>query len=356
MPGVAGIAGRLRLFRATASSCRRSSGRLMAQTRARRRDRSAACAVRARALRRRTTADRPLRRRRGFLKPVVLGAPVDKRVILAARLASGQRAPGEGSAHDHTDIAGRCCHRGVVVVFATSSLAQERVFFGIATGGTGGTYYPLGGMLAQLISQQGDDRRQEAVGHRRDRGRLGRQRAAPRAQGHRERVRRRRHPRRRVQRQGPVRRQAGEEPARARRAVPRAGAARHARHRRTCKSVQGPEGQVGVVGLAGIGPVAAAGRPARGARHDAQGHRRGPVVVHAVGRQDQGRQPDRVADHRRCADVVDHRSRQRARHPHRSAGRSGDRGPAQEAAVLRERPAAGQHLQGPGRRRSTRSP
>lgn len=30
--------------------------------------------------------------------------------------------------------------------------AQERVFFGIATGGTGGTYYPLGGMLAQLIS------------------------------------------------------------------------------------------------------------------------------------------------------------------------------------------------------------
>ena len=36
------------------------------------------------------------------------------------------------------------------------------MFFGIATGGTGGTYYPLGGMLAQLISQQGDDRRQEA--------------------------------------------------------------------------------------------------------------------------------------------------------------------------------------------------
>ena len=30
--------------------------------------------------------------------------------------------------------------------------AAERVFFGIATGGTGGTYYPLGGMLAQLIS------------------------------------------------------------------------------------------------------------------------------------------------------------------------------------------------------------
>jgi len=35
-----------------------------------------------------------------------------------------------------------------------STLAQERVFFGIATGGTGGTYYPLGGMLAQLISNK----------------------------------------------------------------------------------------------------------------------------------------------------------------------------------------------------------
>ena len=35
---------------------------------------------------------------------------------------------------------------------ATAALAQQRLFFGIATGGTGGTYYPLGGMLAQLIS------------------------------------------------------------------------------------------------------------------------------------------------------------------------------------------------------------
>jgi len=32
--------------------------------------------------------------------------------------------------------------------------AQDRVFFGIATGGTGGTYYPLGGMLAQLLSNK----------------------------------------------------------------------------------------------------------------------------------------------------------------------------------------------------------
>ena len=37
---------------------------------------------------------------------------------------------------------------------ATTALAQQRMFFGIATGGTGGTYYPLGGMLAQLISNK----------------------------------------------------------------------------------------------------------------------------------------------------------------------------------------------------------
>lgn len=37
---------------------------------------------------------------------------------------------------------------------AGSAMAQQRVFFGIATGGTGGTYYPLGGMLAQLISNK----------------------------------------------------------------------------------------------------------------------------------------------------------------------------------------------------------
>lgn len=37
---------------------------------------------------------------------------------------------------------------------ATTAIAQQRVFFGIATGGTGGTYYPLGGMLAQLISNK----------------------------------------------------------------------------------------------------------------------------------------------------------------------------------------------------------
>ena len=37
---------------------------------------------------------------------------------------------------------------------ATTAAAQQRQFFGIATGGTGGTYYPLGGMLAQLISNK----------------------------------------------------------------------------------------------------------------------------------------------------------------------------------------------------------
>jgi len=37
---------------------------------------------------------------------------------------------------------------------AAGAMAQQRVFFGIATGGTGGTYYPLGGMLAQLISNK----------------------------------------------------------------------------------------------------------------------------------------------------------------------------------------------------------
>lgn len=40
------------------------------------------------------------------------------------------------------------------IACAGSAVAQDRVFFGIATGGTGGTYYPLGGMLAQLISNK----------------------------------------------------------------------------------------------------------------------------------------------------------------------------------------------------------
>ena len=42
----------------------------------------------------------------------------------------------------------------VAATAATTAWAQQRLFFGIATGGTGGTYYPLGGMLAQLISNK----------------------------------------------------------------------------------------------------------------------------------------------------------------------------------------------------------
>jgi hypothetical protein len=44
---------------------------------------------------------------------------------------------------------------GTLALLATVAQAQsQRLFFGIATGGTGGTYYPLGGMLAQLISNK----------------------------------------------------------------------------------------------------------------------------------------------------------------------------------------------------------
>ena len=40
----------------------------------------------------------------------------------------------------------------MVALVAAPAPAADRVFFAIATGGTGGTYYPLGGMLAQLLS------------------------------------------------------------------------------------------------------------------------------------------------------------------------------------------------------------
>ena len=42
------------------------------------------------------------------------------------------------------------------IALTAPAAAQDRVFVGIATGGTGGTYYPLGGMLAQLISNEAD--------------------------------------------------------------------------------------------------------------------------------------------------------------------------------------------------------
>lgn len=42
----------------------------------------------------------------------------------------------------------------MAILCSGQAFAAERVFFGIATGGTGGTYYPLGGMLAQMISNK----------------------------------------------------------------------------------------------------------------------------------------------------------------------------------------------------------
>ncbi|MCP4118650.1 MAG: TAXI family TRAP transporter solute-binding subunit [Desulfobacteraceae bacterium] len=47
------------------------------------------------------------------------------------------------------------CAAFCMTLFASgSAISAERIFFGIATGGTGGTYYPLGGMLAQMISNK----------------------------------------------------------------------------------------------------------------------------------------------------------------------------------------------------------
>lgn len=43
------------------------------------------------------------------------------------------------------------------VALTTALPAGARTFFAIATGGTGGTYYPLGGMLAQLLSNSVKD-------------------------------------------------------------------------------------------------------------------------------------------------------------------------------------------------------
>lgn len=41
-----------------------------------------------------------------------------------------------------------------ICLFSSQAAAVDRIFFGIATGGTGGTYYPLGNMLAQMISNK----------------------------------------------------------------------------------------------------------------------------------------------------------------------------------------------------------
>jgi len=43
---------------------------------------------------------------------------------------------------------------GLTVVFAGPAAAAEKKFFAITTGGTGGTYYPLGGLLAQALTER----------------------------------------------------------------------------------------------------------------------------------------------------------------------------------------------------------
>jgi len=58
-------------------------------------------------------------------------------------------------------------------ILSSAAIAQQRVFFGIATGGTGGTYYPLGGMLAQLISNKATVDGKKNYGHCRGLRRLG---------------------------------------------------------------------------------------------------------------------------------------------------------------------------------------
>lgn len=42
----------------------------------------------------------------------------------------------------------------LALVLAGTSVAQQKKFFVIATGGTGGTYYPLGGILAQALTEK----------------------------------------------------------------------------------------------------------------------------------------------------------------------------------------------------------
>lgn len=45
-------------------------------------------------------------------------------------------------------LTGLCLAAGL----SGSAVAQDRIFFGIATGSTGGVYYPLGGMIAQVVA------------------------------------------------------------------------------------------------------------------------------------------------------------------------------------------------------------
>ncbi len=45
----------------------------------------------------------------------------------------------------------------LTLVLAGTSIAQQKKFFVISTGGTGGTYYPLGGILAQALTERVPD-------------------------------------------------------------------------------------------------------------------------------------------------------------------------------------------------------
>ena len=59
---------------------------------------------------------------------------------------------------------------------AVAAPAQAQQFFRIGTGGTAGTYYPVGGMIANLVTQPGKlfCGRQQWIGRKRQRhcGRL----------------------------------------------------------------------------------------------------------------------------------------------------------------------------------------
>src|SRR3954447_23910717 len=44
---------------------------------------------------------------------------------------------------------------GVAAVLAFAGAAEAQQFFRIGTGGTAGTYYPVGGMIANAVSQPG---------------------------------------------------------------------------------------------------------------------------------------------------------------------------------------------------------
>ena len=43
----------------------------------------------------------------------------------------------------------------LTTALALSGAAQAQQFFRIGTGGTAGTYYPVGGMIANAVSQPG---------------------------------------------------------------------------------------------------------------------------------------------------------------------------------------------------------